>query len=630
MDRSTSTSSNSIELASEPRFQLGRLLLDPPTHEVRFNGSVERLQPQVLKVLVALARRKGQVVSRDELADRCWEGRIVSDDVINRSILLLRGLGERSGSFSIQTVPKAGYRLIDVSPDARSRGLLPVIGLAGLAIIAAMVGSAWLPRKSADQSHPQLAAIQLLPFTGADDPVSRETARATDVVVADMLTNSGLPVLNSARVGSDSRFADFRLSGTVRSVGNEVEATLQLDDLKHGTLLLSRRFRAANRSASALPEQIGAFAATSLTNAGAMMALDREHPGDPRLTGEVLRQWTMMVTMEEPMPTYQSVDRLAERMPESAIAQLALALVTIHVLPLLPQDQRPAALIKARFAASRARQLAPEDGDLAGTDCGLHSQARLIDCERSLRKSFKDDPDSLFAASGLRNQLVNVGRFREALDYDRLAVGVMPYMAGRLSASTMLLEGLGDRARAQEQYNRIRRWWPGFGQIFANRVEGILDRGNVDDAAAFIATIPTETDVIDKRNFMAIATDIKADRPPAVRERCSSSAQSSELDYLCLVGLTKLGDIDGAMIIADRLYPVLLGNDSAEEDKLFLARPQRLGTGVLSSPALAPLRQDSRFVSVAERVGLLQYWRQVHLPDFCTLRREPVCRLLTR
>ena len=43
----------------------------------------------------------------------------------------------------------------------------------------------------------------------------------------------------------------------------------------------------------------------------------------------------------------------------------------------------------------------------------------------------------------MRNHLVSVGRFNDALDYDRLAVAAMPYMAGRRSASTMLLEMLG-------------------------------------------------------------------------------------------------------------------------------------------------------------------------------------------
>ena len=74
------------------------------------DGKSARMQPQTLKVLVALHDKSGQVVSRDELVDRCWGGRIVGDDVINRCISLLRQFAAESGAVSkSETVPKSGY-----------------------------------------------------------------------------------------------------------------------------------------------------------------------------------------------------------------------------------------------------------------------------------------------------------------------------------------------------------------------------------------------------------------------------------------------------------------------------------------------------------------------------------------
>ena len=64
-----------------------------------------------MQVLVALARHRGQVVSRGDLIDACWGGRAVGDDAINRCIQALRRLGENRGGFSILTVPRVGYRL---------------------------------------------------------------------------------------------------------------------------------------------------------------------------------------------------------------------------------------------------------------------------------------------------------------------------------------------------------------------------------------------------------------------------------------------------------------------------------------------------------------------------------------
>ena len=121
MDRPISLSLRSVDLASEPAFQLGRALIDPQAHECVISDTSTRLQPQTLKVLVALHDKSGHVVTREELIDRCWNGRIVGDDVINRCISLLRPLAAKSGGFRIETIPRSGYRLVEVVSEARTK-----------------------------------------------------------------------------------------------------------------------------------------------------------------------------------------------------------------------------------------------------------------------------------------------------------------------------------------------------------------------------------------------------------------------------------------------------------------------------------------------------------------------------
>ena len=250
---------------------------------------------------------------------------------------------------------------------------------------------------------------------------------------------------------------------------------------------------------------------------------------------------------------------------------------------------------------------------------------RSMTPEQRLRKAFELDPNSPFVAAGLRNQLVDVGRFREALTYDRLAVAAMPYMAGRLSASTMLLEGLSLRTRAAQQFERVRRWWPEFDQVFALRIEGILDRGSVEDAAAFVATMPADVNVIDRSAVASIANDVATRQTQRVRSQCLLAPIEDGLSYFCLVALARGNDIDGAFMMADRLYPTLIADDPKDEDRLFIGRSANLGLGALSAPALAPLRRDPRFIKIAKRVGLMRYWRHNHLPDFCAARGVPIC-----
>jgi TolB-like protein/DNA-binding winged helix-turn-helix (wHTH) protein/cytochrome c-type biogenesis protein CcmH/NrfG len=86
----------------------------PSLREVSFEGRKEQLEPRVMQVLVLLARARGTVVARDELIRRCWEGRIVGEAAITRTIAKLRELSEAGGDpcFRIETIPRVGYRLI--------------------------------------------------------------------------------------------------------------------------------------------------------------------------------------------------------------------------------------------------------------------------------------------------------------------------------------------------------------------------------------------------------------------------------------------------------------------------------------------------------------------------------------
>jgi DNA-binding winged helix-turn-helix (wHTH) protein/tetratricopeptide (TPR) repeat protein len=94
-----------------PEFTLGRLRIWPTSREVAWPGERRVLQPRTLQVLAVLAHRRGRVVSRDELIETCWKGRVVSEDAINRCIAALRRLAAASGAFGITTIYGTGYRL---------------------------------------------------------------------------------------------------------------------------------------------------------------------------------------------------------------------------------------------------------------------------------------------------------------------------------------------------------------------------------------------------------------------------------------------------------------------------------------------------------------------------------------
>src|SRR4030095_5928912 len=108
-----------VDLAHEPDFRLGELLLRPSSCVARTAGRERRLEPRVMEVLVLLARAANHTVTRDDLIEACWGGRFVSDDAITRVIGKVRAVarGVEPAPFVLETVPKVGFRLITPSQD---------------------------------------------------------------------------------------------------------------------------------------------------------------------------------------------------------------------------------------------------------------------------------------------------------------------------------------------------------------------------------------------------------------------------------------------------------------------------------------------------------------------------------
>ena len=91
-----------------------------------FAGERSIVEPRVMQLLVALHRAEGAVVSKDDLAALCWEGRIVGEDAINRVVSRLRRVAEKQagGQFRVETITKVGYRLL----SRRTKAVEPLDG----------------------------------------------------------------------------------------------------------------------------------------------------------------------------------------------------------------------------------------------------------------------------------------------------------------------------------------------------------------------------------------------------------------------------------------------------------------------------------------------------------------------
>jgi DNA-binding winged helix-turn-helix (wHTH) protein len=113
-----------IKLKREGDFALGAMTVRPSASEIVADGVAQRVEPRVMQTLVALVQAAGEVVSRDELMARCWDGAIVSEDAVTRAVGQVRRLSRQvPGSFALETIAKVGYRLLAAAAAAPVRAL---------------------------------------------------------------------------------------------------------------------------------------------------------------------------------------------------------------------------------------------------------------------------------------------------------------------------------------------------------------------------------------------------------------------------------------------------------------------------------------------------------------------------
>lgn len=103
--------------------------IDALHHQFRRAGEEVHLEPQVFDLLLLLVRHPGELMSRDRLIEKVWDGLIVSDSTISARISLARTAVGDSGKDQaiIRTIPRRGVQL--VVPVAKE-GDMPPTGTA--------------------------------------------------------------------------------------------------------------------------------------------------------------------------------------------------------------------------------------------------------------------------------------------------------------------------------------------------------------------------------------------------------------------------------------------------------------------------------------------------------------------
>ncbi|HJR20025.1 MAG TPA: transcriptional regulator, partial [Dongiaceae bacterium] len=112
------------------RLRFGDVEIDLEAFELRRGGALVAIEPQVFELVSYLARNAGRLVTKDELIDSVWKGRIVSDAAVaSRIKSARRAIGDDGEQQKwIKTVHGRGVRFAgEVVHDTGAAGPDPAV-----------------------------------------------------------------------------------------------------------------------------------------------------------------------------------------------------------------------------------------------------------------------------------------------------------------------------------------------------------------------------------------------------------------------------------------------------------------------------------------------------------------------
>ena len=134
-------------------FRLGEWTVEPSLNRLTNGEGTVQLELKAMDLLLCLAERAGELVTRNELHDAVWQTEFVADNTLVKRVAQLReALGDDAKNpVYIETIPKRGYRLIAAvdalgrrhsasvldgvgAPEARDGGVCPYPGLAPFSV----------------------------------------------------------------------------------------------------------------------------------------------------------------------------------------------------------------------------------------------------------------------------------------------------------------------------------------------------------------------------------------------------------------------------------------------------------------------------------------------------------------
>ncbi|HWR15709.1 MAG TPA: winged helix-turn-helix domain-containing protein [Terriglobales bacterium] len=498
--------------------------LDIERHELRRYGQLVRLERIPLDILILLAEKRGEVVSREEMVASVWGAGtyLDTDNAINGAIRKIRQVLKDNPEEPkyIQTIPNKGYRFIaeiqprvttvepkpegpqEIQPNKVRSKWVPFAAAAVLVVVAMAAYFATSRSARRPEISDRKYMLAVLPFENLTGDPNQDYF--TDGLTEEMISHLGnldpehLGVIartsvmqyknnrdGLSRVGQELG-VDYVLEGSVRRESGKVRITAQLILMKDQTHIWARQYDRALTNILELENELANEVAQEITltlikkrdaNSRAPRTMSpREYAAyDAYLRGRYF--WNRR-TVEGFQQAIQAFEEAVEKDPDYALAYVGLA-DTYALLSAFDIAPKSESMPKAREAAAKALAL---DDKLAEAHASMALIVQNYDwdwpkAEAEYKRAIELDPNYATAHHWYAEFLTLQSRFSEALDEIERARLLDPRSLIISSDRGAILYSARRYREAIQQFREVLQMEPNFRRariiVFAYAAEGL-------------------------------------------------------------------------------------------------------------------------------------------------------------
>jgi len=432
--------------------------LDLGSYQLRRNGSVIKLERIPMELLILLATRNGQLVSREEIIEKLWGKDVFVDSEhgVNTAIRKIRNAlqDDPEKPRFIETVVGKGYRFVaplvtapeEVLPavaiDRRFRSKKLIIGTCLMAVVtaAAYVGLRYFwPAGISQGGRTMLAVLPFENLTGDSDQ-----DYFSDGLTEEMITQLGR--LDPSQLGVIARTSamsykhstkavdqigrelgvNYILEGSARREGGRVRIAAQLIHVRDQSHVWAAEYDREMQSVLQLQGEV----ANAIGNEVRLKLApeQRVHAGNPRAVNPEAyeaylkgRYFIEKWTEEGTRVGREYFEQAIQKDPNYALAYAGLADSYVWGRAGLPPEE---ALRRARAAATKALEL---DNTLGEPHAAL-GQIKFVNdwdwaaAEAEFKRAIELNPNDTNALHMYSHYLLSMGRMQESLQVSKRAL----------------------------------------------------------------------------------------------------------------------------------------------------------------------------------------------------------------